>query len=420
MRAPGSIVVLGALVLLSFSPVSAAAQQDDPGDRLYGRVTTLGGDVFEGFIRWGRNEGSWTDLLNGNKELPSRNLRDAERLGMVPARGEDEHGFEIAGIRITWGGEDDDYPDEVQSGIRFGHVRHLRVLGDDAVALELKSGQEVELEGGSSDLWPDLTVDDPERGRVELDARDLDAVEFLPVPPGVRPRFGDRLYGTLRTRDGQEFTGYVAWDQDEILTTDVLDGEEGSRDWEIPFGEITAIERNGSRSSRVILRTGEELVLRGSNDVDDDNRGIIVADPDLGQVIVGWDAFSDVTFLPSPGRPGYQAFDGGHRLHGTVVTRDGRELEGWMRWDNDEAFSWEILDGEWRGVTFDVELGAVSVIERRGRGSAQVTLRDGRVFELEGSNDVDEGNKGIFVVDEGGDVSAVAWEDFREIRFRRR
>lgn len=415
MRHVGLLVV-GVLLAL---PPALEAQRADPGDRLYGRVTTLGGDVFEGFIRWGANEGSWTDLLNGNKELPSENVRDAERLGMIDPAGEDEHGFEIAGIRITWG-DDDPYPDQVSSGVRFGHVRRLRVVDDDALLLELKSGQEVELEGGSSDLWPDLVVEDPERGRVELDARDLDRVEFMPVPSGASPPGGERLYGTLRTRDGHEFTGYVAWDQDEILGTDILDGDEGSRDREIPFGDITAIERNNSRSARVILRTGEEIVLDGSNDVDDDNRGILIADPGLGQVIVEWNDFSDLTFLPPPGRPGYDAFDGGHQLRGIVVTRDGRELEGWIRWDNDEAQSWEILDGELRGVTFDVELGLVSVIERRSRRSAQVTLRDGRVFELEGSNDVDDGNKGIFIVDDRGDVSAVAWEDFREVRFARR
>lgn len=420
MRAAGPLAV-GALLVLVLVPGLDAqrAGPGDPGDRLYGRVVTLGGEVFEGFIRWGSNEGSWTDVLNGNKELPYENVRDAERLGMTRGVGDDERAIELFGIRVTWGGGDD-YPDEVQSGIRFGHVAHLRVLDDDAALLVLKSGQEVELEGGSSDLWPDLTVEDPDRGRVELDAHDLDEVEFMPVPHGIVPVGGERLYGTLRTREGHEFTGYVAWDQDEILTTDILDGDEGSRDWEIPFGNVAAIERNGSRSARVILDTGEELVLDGSNDVDRSNRGIVIADPELGQVIVGWDAFSDLTFVPSPGTPGYDDFDGGYRLRGTVVARDGRELEGWIRWDNDEAYSWEILDGERRDVEFDVELGRVAVIERRGRRSAQVTLWDGRVFELEGSNDVDDGNKGIFVVDDRDDVSAVAWEDFREVRFERR
>ena len=76
-------------------------------------------------------------------------------------------------------------------------------------------------------------------------------------------------------------------------------------------------------------------------------------------------------------------------------------------------------------------------IERNGDEGARVTLRDGRSYELSGSNDVDAGNRGIFVFLEaapaagdrnGGGTDApgdrgewrhVAWEDFREAHFRR-
>ncbi len=44
-----------------------------------------------------------------------------------------------------------------------------------------------------------------------------------------------------------------------------------------------------------------------------------------------------------------------------------------------------------------------------------VTLLDGRVLELKDSNDVDDGNRGIFV-EEGETVTEVDWEDFAELR----
>nr|NIP60157.1 hypothetical protein [Gemmatimonadota bacterium]NIR80603.1 hypothetical protein [Gemmatimonadota bacterium]NIT89375.1 hypothetical protein [Gemmatimonadota bacterium]NIU33186.1 hypothetical protein [Gemmatimonadota bacterium]NIU37525.1 hypothetical protein [Gemmatimonadota bacterium] len=289
--------------------------------------------------------------------------------------------------------------------------------------LPLKSGREIELRGGSSDVGSGnrgITVTDRHGDTVELRWRDLDRIDFR-APPGddLPPGVGRRLHGTLETRDAGRYTGYVAWDADEILTTDVLDGDEDGRDREIPFGEIAAIERDGPSGARVVLRSGEEVRLTGSNDVDGSNRGISVADPALGQVTVGWDEFESLTFSEPERSLGYDAFDGGAPLHGTVVDEEETAWSGRVRWDNDESHSWELLNGDYRGAEFEVELSTVSWIRRRSSRVAEVFLRDGRVLELEGSNDVDRRNKGIFVIPEGGGAVAVPWEEFRELRLRR-
>lgn len=396
-------------------------QAEPPADRLYGRVVTAGGDVFEGFLRWDLNEGSWADLLDGSKEMPWENARDAERLqGRDDAR-ERERSIRVLGLRISWSDDWDRFPTSATSGVRFGHLRSLAVLDDDRALLTLKSGEEVELEGGSTDLGDELrglVVADTRYGDVELRWRDLDVVEFMAAPPGVGAPPGQRLYGTLRIRDGREFTGYVSWDVDEILTSDVLDGEERGRDRKIPFGRIAAIERAGSTGARVILLSGEELLLTDSNDVDSGNRGIAISDPYLGQVQVEWADFEEITFLPAPAREGgYDAFDGGRPLFGTVETQDGEEYSGYIRWDNDEASTWEILDGRDGDVDFDVEFGQVRSIRRAGSWGSEVTLLDGRILQLEGSNDVDEDNKGIFVTFDDGETVMIPWRDFREARF---
>jgi hypothetical protein len=285
----------------------------------------------------------------------------------------------------------------------------------------LKSGEEVEMEGGSTDLGDELrglVVEDPQRGEVELRWRDLDVVEFMAAPAGVEAPPAQRLYGTLRIRGGREFTGFVSWDVDEILTSDVLDGEERGRDRKIPFGRIAAIERDGSTGVRVILRNGEEVLLRNSNDVDAGNRGIAISDPHLGQVRVEWADFDEIIFHAAPsGEGAYDAFDGGRPLFGTVETRDGEEYSGYVRWDNDEAYTWEILDGRDGDVDFDVEFGQVRSIRRAGSWGSEVTLLDGRSLHLEGSNDVDEDNKGIFVTFDDGETVLIPWRDFHEARF---
>ncbi len=45
-----------------------------------------------------------------------------------------------------------------------------------------------------------------------------------------------------------------------------------------------------------------------------------------------------------------------------------------------------------------------------------MTLLDGRTFELEGSNDVDRDNKGIFVEQDDGSMVLVRWDDFDQMK----
>jgi hypothetical protein len=102
-----------------------------------------------------------------------------------------------------------------------------------------------------------------------------------------------------------------------------------------------------------------------------------------------------------------------------LTTLNGSELTGEIRWDDDEEYTWEMLNGEAGGVDFNIQFGQIRSIEHRSQRGATVTLLDGRVFHLPDSNDVDDGNRGIYVSDAPGDVTGVDWSDFEEIRFHR-
>ena len=350
-------------------------------NRLYGHVRTVDGGEYTGFIRWDRNEGSWTDFLDANKPT---------------ARG---------GSSI--------------SGIRFGHVDQIEVLSRNSARFTLKSGETVDLTARASDLGSGLRaliVDDANGMRAEFEWRDLDVIDFIPPPPGERPREG-RLFGTLTTRTGMEFTGYVTWDVDEIYTSDVLDGDLDGDRLKIPFGAIESIERFGPRAALVVLNSGEEMILDGTKDVNSSNAGISLSDAGLGQVKLGWSEFDRVVFHGTDDEAAFMHFDGGARIEGTVVTAGGEELSGEIRWDKDQAFTWEMLNGEIRDVEFKVEFSQIARIAKTRRG-AEVTLLDGRVFELSGTNDVDDGNRGI-VIDDDGRTREVEWDDFRELRLTR-
>ena len=92
-------------------------------------------------------------------------------------------------------------------------------------------------------------------------------------------------------------------------------------------------------------------------------------------------------------------------------------MAGYIRWDNDEEYGWELLDGKSGGTEFQIEFSRVTSIEKYNVSSVIVTIRDGRSFRLSGSNDVNSGNKGIFVETENGAEVLVRWTDFRKVEF---
>ena len=410
--------ILGiAAILLAIGVGSILA---DNRDRIYGKIVTVDGDEFQGLIRWDKNEACWYDILNGNKELS----RDAYRSERDRRRKYSDRGrsVELFGVRIgantNW-----DWSGSAQSGLRMGHIKRMEAVHDDEMLVTLKSGKEVELSGGSTDIGSDIReiiVEDASEGEIEFVWEDIDYIEFMPAPNEQTSRFGERLYGTLTTRRGDEYTGWVTWDVDEIFPDDILDGDEGRRKRKIEFGKIKAIERYSSSGATVFLASGDEVLLRESNDVDDSNRGIMIADLGFGQVRVPWDEFDRLEFKAPPSKPSYKDFDGGKELQGTVTTEDGESYTGMIRWDNDEEFSWELLDGEADGLEFDIEMGLIKNIEKRSRRRANVTVWDGRTFRLGDSNDVDDDNKGIYIHTSGGEDIYVDWEEFEKIEFAKK
>ena len=422
-QANGWTLLRWALVLSTLPATPASGQN---ANRIWGRVHTTEGEVHTGFIRWDRKEASWGDLLDGAKVLPDENYfawleaHDRERATRT---------IELRGHRISWYEVDPDFPMQVLSGVRFGHLDSLVVLAPDSVELILRSGRRYEMEARGSNLGSSLrqvVIDEPQSPEVELDWDELERVVFSEPPPEAVPG-ARRLHGTVEDRSGNRFTGFLAWDQDEVLDSDVLDGEEMRRpnDREIRFERIRSLTRI-SGGTRVELWAGNTLDLTGGNDVAEGNRGVQVADPELGVVVVPWARLEAVRFHEAAERAEYGKFDGGRLLFGTVVTHEEEGIEGELRWDADEAGTWEILNGESDGVRYSIEFGFVRRIAPLEEDGAIVTLADGRTLELSGSRDVDADNKGVMVASEPqGPASAddrtwqlIPWEDIREVRFQ--
>jgi hypothetical protein len=189
---------------------------------------------------------------------------------------------------------------------------------------------------------------------------------------------------------------------------------------EISFAEVASIARESRRSARIRLRNGGEQVLSDTNDVGSDFPGIEITDPSFGRVVVEWDEFVSLDFHPRTEPPvAKAAFAHDARLRGTVVAQDGTHVSGSIRWDNDEEHSWDMLDARSGDVEIAIELGLVRSIERLDT-AARVMLLDGRVFMVEGTEelgDVGPSNRGVFVTSDGGETTLVRWRELASATF---
>jgi hypothetical protein len=377
--------------------------------RICGVIHARDGDVFEGPIRWDKNEAFWDDILDATKEREGRHEESRRR----------ERHISILGMHISW--DEDGGESQAGSGIKFGHIRSLERHSRNRAILYLKSGEKIMFYEGGSDLGSgirEIVIDDIKEGEVSLEWDDLDQIEFKECEGKGEKE--SRLFGQVETRDGETFKGFITWDADELFGSDILDGEERGRTRKIQFEKIKAIERRSESSAWVYLKNGEEMKLSGTNDVNSENRGIVVEDPSFGRVTIEWDDFDRCEFLEGGEQylKSYDDFDGGHPLDGVVYDEDNESYEGHIRWDDDETESWELLNGEYGDVKVDVEFSQIKSIEKKSSYAATVTLKNGNSFKLEGSNDVNDENKGIFITTKNSKEVELDWHDFKKVIFK--
>jgi hypothetical protein len=381
--------------------------------RIYGRIYTDDDKLYEGWIRWDKNEAFWDDILDATKKYYTLHPRPAKK----------EKYISIFGFRITWGSEDEEAGETSASmGIKFGHLEKIKARSGHRATLYLKNGTKVDVTSYGTDIGNSvrgIEVEGPEFGKLTLEWDNLHQLIFEREPDRSPPKERERLYGELTTRDGEIFKGFITWDTDELFSTDILDGEEHGRDWEIPFGNIEAIERRSRSSARVYMKNGEELTLSGTNDVNSSINGIQVNDSEIGLIDLSWSNFDKVEFLKGGEKflKSYDEFDGGKRLYGTVYDEEGEEYSGYITWDDDEQYTWEILNGKYHDIDMEIEFGNIESIRKRAFWGAEVTLKNGKKFRLEDSNDVNEDNKGIFIEDQEGNEIKIDWDDFKKVNF---
>jgi hypothetical protein len=401
MTARASIVVL-AFGLGLANPVLAS----DVG-YIYGRVETRDGDRYQGQLRWGTEESFWDDIFNAEK-AENDNLDYVDRRTLREIRSRHHDGWSLFGYHHS------DLNHVFAA--RFGDLKRIDVKRGDDLIVEFRNGKQIKLSGGSNDVGAEITVVDPKLGKHQLNWNRIRTVEFMDTPAKLADKLGEPIYGTVKSGK-LDFTGRIQWDNDECLTIDRLDGETRDGNAHVAFGDIAAIRkhRNGAL---VKLKSGSELYLTGTNDVNGENRGVVVTVPRLGSVKVGWDDFDEVTFTAAPNSGhSYADYGNGRDLAGTVVSRDGRD-EGRIVFDLDETWDFELLQGTNGNTEYLIPFRDIARITPQGRRRAAVELRMGLTIQLEDGQDVTRKNDGLLVFQGDRQPTYIDWADVTEVVFR--
>lgn len=412
-------VFLGLMSLLaiqftSFTPLNA---QNDEGF-IYGEVVSVDGKSYTGQIRWGKEEAYWADHFNStksgndnikylsNEELESRR-RDRNNKSWLEEMIED----------VVETHSDQGISNHLFV-CRFGDIKLLEVKGSNRAKLTMKNGKTIFLKGGSNDFGTTLRVLDNELGLIKINWDRIDEVRFMDSPKKQEIIMGEPLYGTVQTNH-LDYTGYIQWDHDERLGSDKLDGDTEDGDLSLSFNKINSISK-ANNGALVVLQSGREINMRGSNDVNSGNRGIIVNIPGMGRVDIPWEEFRKVSFEqnhPNSGSP-YADYDNPSMLRGTVTTINGKTISGKIIYDLDEAWDFEILQGEDNDIEYLIPFKYIKRITPRNYSYSRIDLKNGERLTLGKSQDVSDRNDGILVFTNAEDPTYFAWEKIESIEFK--
>jgi hypothetical protein len=372
---------------------------------IYGKVYTSR-NTYTGPIRWGKEEVLWTDLFNAAKT-------DKTFDKLVPEKKTDSWAYIDWDLSKIW-----ENSTTHQFTCQFGNMKEMRMINDEEVIIKLKNGGEVRVEDNGNDIGEKVQVMDPDLGVINLDWDNIDRIEFMDTPAKLSQTFGMPMYGTVEGARKEKYTGFVVWDNDERLTTDKLDGDSDDGDVAIAFNEIVTIEKRG-RGSFVTTKSGRELYLTGSNDVNEENRGVMVVTPDVGVIKFSWDAFRKLTLAtPKTTGPTYNDFAAPKLMTGTVSRLDGGDVKGQIVYDIDETIDFEIIEGVENDIEYMIPLKNVRSITPKNYDYSQVELVSGQSLLLGEGRDVSGENAGILVFEKGKkDPVYISWRRINQITF---
>lgn len=411
------LLALGIAVGLMIIATQVQAQQKNMF--IYGTLTTITGEDYTGAIRWGTDEVYWVDLFNAAKT--SNDFRKFLSRKEIETLSQNTEGKSWLGIDLNvlsiW--DDKGSKSSHRFDTQFGDIKVIEPTGKTSARLTLKNGAMLEVGGANySDIGTTIRVYDFELGELKFPWSRIKQVEFKAAGNTPSHNFGTPIYARVDAGRKGVFQGVVQWDADERFQEEILSGKDRSGDRDIPFSSIAKITKNRNGSD-VTLKSGREFYLTGTNDVNSENRGIIVNDPNIGQITIPWRDFVEMEMIEQVVNGlSFDDFPVSQGLSATVITIDGEKFNGLMAYDLDEAWEFEMLDGKDDNVTYKIPMRNINNIIPKNSNYSTIILRNGTELLLGDERDVSDNNSGVLIfTTRDKDPEYIRWSRIDEIIF---
>ncbi len=386
---------------------------------IYGKVTLTDGSVKNGIIQGKNRQLFWEDILMTlRKDNPPLKFLKSSEIKNLSDQEKKE--------KIEWGFMQiwkNNYPSRTNRlSCRFGDIASITSKGDREALLTLKNGSTIHVEGSDKyqDIGRYIHLSNTSGKWQRIDWKKIDKIEFEATPSKALVTTVKPLYGTVKTRYGN-LTGYVKWDQDEGMTSSILDGKEDGVLKKIRFWKISSIARITDNSSLVMLSDGTEMTLTDTDDVGTSNHGLIIFVRNVGAVTVKWKDFIDVNFDKAQDGSkllAYDSFKPTEALSGWIKTNGGEKITGRIVYDLDEQWGSDMLEGYKEGLNYRIPFGSIRSIVRKNEQESLIVLHSGTKIVLGGQADVNDKNWGFLMWTNPEKPQYIPWNQVQIVYFK--
>lgn len=174
---------------------------------------------------------------------------------------------------------------------------------NSTLTLKLGNGNETKLRSASDFSYAEgpLTIHMPNIGSVSIPWIKFEQLELIPLKAVDLLTYDDfktpnRLHGEVLLRNGKKLKGTIAYDLDESMDFEILDGKNDDISYRIPFKYVQSVEPKNYKYSFITLRNGSTLSLGDSPDVNEANSGLLIYPENDIPVYIPWKEVQLITF----------------------------------------------------------------------------------------------------------------------------
>lgn len=368
--------------------------------KIFGQITTIDNQQIKGYITWSGKQMYWTDLFYAVK--PNNPYASF---------------FKNSGILFYNNNIKSPVPPNHLFTCRFGNIKSIQQVTYDKIELQVKDGHIIELTKSIyQNSGTPIRIYSEKEGHSVIKWDKISKIEFMEAD--LPDNSNAPITGIVKTSQGI-YKGIITWDHDERTLDDLLNGKTSQGEKSIPFRNIQKITKTNN-ACKVRLKEGYELNMWGTNDVNNQNRGIIVNMPNIGNVRIPWKNFEafEAVSLNEINTLTYNDFTAPERLYGKVKIKNGQIHQGIIVFDLDEAMNFEILDGCNDNITYEIPFTNIKSIEPKNYKYSFITLSNNETFGLGEKVDVDARNNGLLLFSHQDIPTYIPWKEIEKITFQ--